>query len=172
MSRRRRLDTFTGETRQEKAKRIIAANVELRKAAYAALCTDDGWSAFLRARCLHRYSWRNCALIAYQRPDALALATFSQWQASGYVVAKGETSTVTITTRRAGGFGSCSLFDATQTGMPITAPEDVLPEGFETTYQSLCERVSRPETLDAVKDAGDAVQAAYDALTSAERQDA
>jgi hypothetical protein len=152
----------------DEAKGKARATLRLRRDAYAALLTDDGWRAFLRARCLHTYSWRNCALIAYQAPDACAVATYNAWKGHGLQVEKGSTCRIFITRKKpTGGFGSVGLFDVAQTNSDYDAGE-ILPDDLDALVASLYAAVSRPETPEQVKDRGDAIQAAYDALTSAQ----
>jgi hypothetical protein len=171
--KRRRLDTYTGETRDEKAKRAVADSMRRREQAYADLLTEDGWRAFVHARALHRYSWRNCALIASQRPGAVAVATYSQWKAVGYVVREGEHSTVKITTRAGGRFSSASLFDVTQTDCPPPDdPSELYPDGYTTIVERLYAAVSRPRTLDDIPRAGEGIQLAYERLTRAQERSA
>jgi antirestriction protein ArdC len=57
------------------------------------MLSSEGWRRFAETRAaFHRYSFGNCALIAYQRPDATQVAGFKSWQALGRQVRKGERS--------------------------------------------------------------------------------
>jgi hypothetical protein len=134
-----------------------------REDAYAALLTDDGWEAFLKARLLHRYSWRNCALIAAQAPEAIQVATYRQWVNYGAQVREGQHPAARICIRKqTGGFGTCAVFDVTQTDAALELSEaDAYPEGFADALQTLSAAVSRPATLDQVQDAGNAIERAY-----------
>lgn len=167
MAKRRRLDTYTDETPRERAERAIAQSMELREHAYAAMLTPEGWDAFLRARVLHpRYSWRNCALIAYQRPEAYAVATFAQWRAAGYVVRKGEHSTIRIAR---GMRGTCSLFEIGQTDCPPPETEDdLLPDGYHDQLATMRERSPAPRSLAELPQCGEQAHHVYSALTGAQ----
>jgi hypothetical protein len=62
----------------------LAAEVE-------AIQDSAGFKRWLRAISrFHRYSARNCMLIAMQRPDATQVAGFGTWLANGRAVRKGE----------------------------------------------------------------------------------
>ncbi len=138
------------------------ASIQRREAAYAALLTPEGWDAFLRARLLHKYSWRNCALIAYQAPDALQVATYAQWRNYGAQVEPGQHAGIRICTRTPKGFGTCSLFDVTQTDLARDIAEsDVYPPGFAEALQALSDAAPRPRTLEDVAKAGNAIEAAH-----------
>jgi hypothetical protein len=169
MARRRRLDTFTGELPDEKRDRLAREAIERRKDAYAALLTPEGWDAFLRARLLHRYSWRNCALIAAQAPDALQVATYAQWKAAGAQVRENEHAGIRICRKTPKGFGTCSLFDITQTdAAQDIAEEDIYPPGFADALQALSEAAPRPRTLEDIAKAGSAIDAAHKAAERTE----
>lgn len=114
MAKRRALSTYSGMTRQEKRVKASEEMARLREASLEALTTDQGWAAFLEARVRFDYSWRNCALIAHQRPGAIALGTYSQWGGHGLQVQRGE-SCIRITARGPKGFRTVKLFDVLQT---------------------------------------------------------
>lgn len=138
------------------------AAIQRREDAYAALLTPEGWEAFLRARLLHRYSWRNCALIAHQAPDALQVATFRQWANWGAQVQENQHASIRICGKTAKGFGTVTLFDVTQTDAAQDISEsDVYPPGFEDAVQRLSAASSRPRTLADVSKAGNAIDAAH-----------
>lgn len=151
-------------TAHPEADRLARESIQRREDAYAALLTDEGWRAFLRARLLHSYSWRNCALIAAQAPDALRLATFAQWRGYGACVRPKQVHVARICIRKGGGFGTCSLFDVTQTDASSELKEDdVYPPGFQEALDALSAATTRPRTLADVKDAGEAVERAHKA---------
>jgi len=55
------------------------------------MLSSEGWRRFAETRAtFHRYSFGNCQLIAYQRPDATQVAGFKSWQTLGRQVRKGE----------------------------------------------------------------------------------
>ena len=57
------------------------------------LLSSEGWRRFAETRAaFHRYSFGNCALIAYQMPQATQVAGFKTWQQLGRQVRKGERS--------------------------------------------------------------------------------
>ena len=63
----------------------------LVEAACREMLSSEGWRRFAETRAtFHRYSFGNCQLIAYQRPDATQVAGFRAWQALGRQVRKGE----------------------------------------------------------------------------------
>ena len=65
----------------------------LVEAACREMLSSEGWRRFAETRAtFHRYSFGNCQLIAYQRPDATQVAGFKSWQALGRQVRKGERS--------------------------------------------------------------------------------
>jgi antirestriction protein ArdC len=63
----------------------------LVEAACREMLSSEGWRRFAETRAtFHRYSFGNCQLIAYQRPDATQVAGFKSWQELGRQVRKGE----------------------------------------------------------------------------------
>lgn len=168
MAKRRRLDSYTdANTRAEKQAVARALSAQASADAMDALLTREGWEGFVRARVAHAgYSWRNAALIAHQAPDALQLATYSQWAAAGVSVRKGERSIVRIIGRgRNGqGFKSYALFDVTQTTMPPMEIERP-PAEHETLVSALLQVVNRPTLPSECIEAGEALQGAYERAT-------
>lgn len=141
---------------------FVDAAIRRREDAYAALLTPEGWEAFIRARLLHRYSWKNCALIAHQAPDALQVATFRQWANWGAQVQEGQHASIRICGKTAKGFGTITLFDITQTdAAQDIAESDIYPDGFEDAVQRLSEAARAPLTLADVSRAGEAIDRAH-----------
>lgn len=149
-------------TAHPEADRLAQEALARRQDAYAALLTEEGWRAFLRARLLHSYSWRNCALIAAQAPDALRLATFAQWAKYGAHVQPRQTHVAKICVKTARGFGTCSLFDVTQTDAVQDIEEaDIFPPGFDNALQALSQAAERPRAPEEVSGAGEAIDRAH-----------
>lgn len=73
-------------SRQQKTQDLVSEAEE--KLASASM---ENWEAFLRtvAR-FHQYSWRNLALIFFQKPDASFVAGIKKWNSLGRNVKKGE----------------------------------------------------------------------------------
>ena len=75
--------------RQAEAEALHASIVEQVQQ----LADSGQWRAFLEfARSFHNYSLNNLLLILAQKPDAIMVAGFRQWQAKGRQVRKGEKS--------------------------------------------------------------------------------
>jgi hypothetical protein len=74
------------ETRKEDVKRALAGFCDT----IAAGASDATFDQFLSyAARFHRYSWRNCLLIAWQRPDAYFVAGYNRWKDLGRKVKRG-----------------------------------------------------------------------------------
>ncbi|MGW3491898.1 ArdC family protein [Streptomyces sp. NRRL F-5630] len=75
----------------EDARAEIAALKEQFDAQVLTLATSEGWHAFLRICVgMNRYSLRNQLLIMGQRPDAIHVAAYGEWQRRGRQVKRGE----------------------------------------------------------------------------------
>ncbi len=75
----------------ETAHTEIAALKEQFDAQVLTLATSEGWQAFLRVCVgMNRYSLRNQLLIMGQRPDAIHVAAYREWQRRGRQVRRGE----------------------------------------------------------------------------------
>jgi antirestriction protein ArdC len=81
--------TRNAAERQAEAEALHASIVEQVQR----LADSGQWRAFLEfARSFHNYSLNNLLLILAQKPDAIMVAGFRQWQAKGRQVRKGEKS--------------------------------------------------------------------------------
>jgi len=82
----RHLSFVDKETRKEDVKRALAGFCDT----IAAGASDATFDQFLSyAARFHRYSWRNCLLIAWQRPDAYFVAGYNRWRDLGRTVKRG-----------------------------------------------------------------------------------
>jgi hypothetical protein len=101
----------------ERAKYARAAREESRlrvERALELLGTADGWREYVATCGRLHYSWRNCAVIAYQCPGATYLASYRRWQAEGFTVREGA-GAIRITALVPGkGFRELPLFDVSQ----------------------------------------------------------
>jgi hypothetical protein len=77
---------YTKEEREAKRSERLA----LLDRAVEQLTSSDAWAAWLGVRRrFHAYSWRNQLMIAWQRPDTLAVRGLRQWSELGRRVRKG-----------------------------------------------------------------------------------
>jgi hypothetical protein len=108
----------------------------------------------------HKYSRANQMLIYLQRPDATLVASYKQWQAEGYHVARGEQGIRILAPsfrkqvneetgeeeRKIAGFVAVSVFDKSQ-----LTPENKPPEFFvplEGDHEAFCKRIVQAATAD------------------------
>ena len=81
--------TRNAAERQAEAEALHASIVEQVRQ----LADSGQWRAFLKfTGAFHNYSLNNLLLILAQKPDAIMVAGFRQWQAKGRQVRKGEKS--------------------------------------------------------------------------------
>jgi antirestriction protein ArdC len=124
------------------------------------MLSSEGWRRFAETRAaFHRYSFGNCALIAYQRPDATQVAGFKSWQALGRQVRKGERSIRILapmsvkerdeqgneTDERLTFFRAVPVFDISQTdGDPLPeAPREPITGDSHAGYVERLEQFAR-----------------------------
>jgi hypothetical protein len=141
-------------TDEERAARR-EADRERVEASVKALATSEGFRAWIRARAAFRsYSFGNCMLIAFQRPDATRVAPMKRWNELGRTVNKGERAIAinvfagAYTTKRVDGteeeharfkLRAC-LFDVSQTSgddLPEYPSEPVTGDSHEPYLQLL-----------------------------------
>jgi hypothetical protein len=167
MARRRRLDSYTDETRTERRARRFAELAQLRERAIERLVEPSGWAAFLEAHLRLGLGWRNCALVAFQRPGAVALGTYSQWRSHGLQVQKGERS-FRITASASKGFRSVAVFDVLQTD---ASPEWLVDAGLAVDVDGevgeLMQRFPVPTTVEEASERAEAVVAEAQERTAA-----
>jgi len=160
MARRRPLSSYSDLTPIERARKAREEMAELREASLESLTTDSGWAAFLEARIRHTYSWRNCALIAHQRPGALAVGTYSQHGAQGFQVQRDE-HCIRITGRNPkGGFRTLKLFDICQTDARMDQLEDLGIGPVDDEVGELFAQFPTPASAEDAKAQAEAVDAA------------
>lgn len=140
-----------GPARDEYAAAARAESAARVQLALERLTTDDGWRGFLAACGRMHYSWRNCALIEYQRPGATHLAGFRRWEAEGFTVREGEQA-VRVTALVPGkGFRELPLFDVTQCDGDLETLDYAAAQAAERIADFLAEWLERPGPGASVK---------------------
>lgn len=130
------------------------------------LLTEDGWQRWLElAGRFHRYSFANMVLIAFQRPDATAVAGYQRWRELGRQVQHGERSIKIWAPRTKKqrdddgeerrvltGFGVAHVFDVSQTAgepLPEMPPRPVLDDAvIPGLFDDLVQQVTAVGKID------------------------